>query len=292
MSKRVPILAAAIAVNVVAAPALAYELATHARLTHRGYVQSSLNMNDSTRGALALPKGSYTMLGEYYCVFDSTGQCRTRKLADFDWNRDKFPEFSDVKEDIVRQLPVGWMMRGAVREDDGGRIAGWFPEQPNPDDDPDNTFVNKLNRFCNHFLDPIANRPLMGDLSTLLCDGDNLASAPVWALGKSGPFATPFASTEDGRRRNHFTVYDAREAMWRALTLTELRLGNLVPIDGDQNAQKREDKRKFFWATAFRALGDVVHLAQDMGQPQHTRNEKQFAVPCKETEVRKCDSTA
>ena len=28
-----------------------------------------------------------------------------------------------------------------------------------------------------------------------------------------------------------------------------------------------------YWATAFRALGDVLHLNQDMAQPQHTRNE-------------------
>jgi len=279
MSNRVPILAAAIAANVAATPALAYELATHARLTHRGYVQSNLNLNHPTRGALALPKGSFTMLGEYYCVFDSTGQCRTRKVAEFDWNRDKFPEFTDVKKEIVWQLPLGWMMRGAVREDDGGRIAGFVSNHPaNPQDDPDGG-LSALNRFCNHFLEPILNRPLMGDLSTVLCLGDNLASAPVWALGKSGPFATPLTSGEDGRRRNHFTVYDAREAMWRALTLTELRLGNPVPIDGDQNAQKREDTRKFFWATAFRALGDVLHLAQDMAQPQHTRNEKHFAAP-------------
>ena len=31
--------------------------------------------------------------------------------------------------------------------------------------------------------------------------------------------------------------------------------------------------RKAYWATLFRSLGDVVHLIQDMGQPQHTRND-------------------
>ncbi|BCO30781.1 hypothetical protein TspCOW1_08840 [Thiohalobacter sp. COW1] len=31
--------------------------------------------------------------------------------------------------------------------------------------------------------------------------------------------------------------------------------------------------RKAYWATTFRALGDVLHLIQDMAQPQHTRND-------------------
>ncbi|MEO5700301.1 MAG: hypothetical protein ABIS17_12865 [Casimicrobiaceae bacterium] len=77
----------------------------------------------------------------------------------------------------------------------------------------------------------------------------------------------PFAAAgvqEDPARRNHFTVYDAREAMWRALTGRDKSFNyvTLTPLD-----------RKAYWATTFRALGDVLHLIQDMAQPQHTRNE-------------------
>jgi hypothetical protein len=35
--------------------------------------------------------------------------------------------------------------------------------------------------------------------------------------------------------------------------------------------------RNAYWATTFRALGDVIHLVQDMSQPQHTRNELHWA---------------
>ncbi len=37
-------------------------------------------------------------------------------------------------------------------------------------------------------------------------------------------------------------------------------------------ANHRNVGRHAYRATTFRALGDVLHLVQDMGQPQHTRN--------------------
>src|SRR5690606_14585558 len=65
-------------------------------------------------------------------------------------------------------------------------------------------------------------------------------------------------------RRNHYSILDAREAMYRALT------GRAR--DGREVAPTQAERNKY-WATTFRALGDVVHLVQDMGQPQHTRND-------------------
>ena len=56
--------------------------------------------------------------------------------------------------------------------------------------------------------------------------------------------------------------------MWRALSLRDAN-GNEVP----QFGYTREEARKLYWAATFRSLGDVVHLVQDMAQPQHTRNE-------------------
>ena len=47
------------------------------------------------------------------------------------------------------------------------------------------------------------------------------------------------------------------------------RLGTSVAEPGVPG----EDTRKAYWATTFRALGDVIHLVQDMAQPQHTRSE-------------------
>ena len=52
---------------------------------------------------------------------------------------------------------------------------------------------------------------------------------------------------------------------------------NTAPLQGRTRTATRwpstENDRKKYWATTFRALGDVVHLVQDMAQPQHTRND-------------------
>jgi hypothetical protein len=71
--------------------------------------------------------------------------------------------------------------------------------------------------------------------------------------------------TPDPNRRNHFTWADAREAMWCALT----RNAGLPTTNAAQNAADR----RLCWATAISALGHVLHLAQDMAQPQHVRND-------------------
>ena len=52
--------------------------------------------------------------------------------------------------------------------------------------------------------------------------------------------------------------------MYRALTGRSKSGQVVAPVQTD---------RKAYWATTFRALGDVVHLIQDMAQPQHTRND-------------------
>src|SRR3989344_875174 len=91
--------------------------------------------------------------------------------------------------------------------------------------------------------------------------------APDWASGTNDVFNQP--NTPENGRRNHFTVFDAREAMYRALTgkkkdNTDAGLNNQPATEAD---------RKAYWATLFRALGDIVHLVEDMAQPQHTRND-------------------
>lgn len=202
-------------------PAQAYELATHARMQYSAYLQSRLDKHHPTRAALALPQGSYTLLGKYYCDLSNEGVCRPRSAFDYDWNNDKFPVFehSSMRPELLEQFPVGWMMRGAVREDDVSRTLNVLNVlgDPNPQDDPDSG-LTALNRPCNHFLDPLNNKPLQSTFSTQLCLGDILADAGIWALGKRYGFSTPLTTSEDKSRRNHFTIDDARGAMWRALS--------------------------------------------------------------------------
>ncbi len=154
-------------------------------------------------------------------------------------------------------------MRGAIREDDGGIFAGsWVAEEKEPLDDAFGNF----NRFCKHFFDPLHNRALTDPHAWPICPAqDASATAPTWASGALDPFASPALAREDTTRRNHFSLTDAREAMWRALTGWDKTLQTQVAATGIE--------RKAYWATTFRALGDVLHLNQDMAQPQHTRNE-------------------
>ena len=244
--------------------ASAYELATHARVTLAAFYQSILAQDVAAFQRLGLEAGGNSVLGDmYFDVFGSTE--RARIAFPYDSNQDKMP---GVQNDF--QIPfrvIGWLMRGAVREDDSGAHAEavnrWiFRAEPEPLDDPYGNF----NRWCNHFFDPYNNRQLtVGGVAGAVCSGDTFASAPIWATGVLGPFANPLSTAENASRRNHFTVLDAREAMWRALTGYDRALTTKVASG--------ETARRGYWATAFRALGDVLHLNQDMGQPQHTRNE-------------------
>ena len=156
----------------------------------------------------------------------------------------------------VTFLPIqNWLMRGDLREDDlspflYSSIASATCGQP--DIDPYGAFA----RVLNHFYDPIH-------------DAGNLGAKSVdWALGYVDSFATP--PVLDTNRRNHFTYEDARENMWRALTGERGR--SSPPYSAAARAADAQE-RLYRWATAFRSLGDAIHLLQDGAQPQHVRND-------------------
>lgn len=169
----------------------------------------------------------------------------------------------------------GWLLRGAVREDDLGDVFG-VPRGPDPHDDP----YGPLWRVMNHFFDPLNNTPLT--LSAVQAAVFSKATgesvfhkAPDWALGTQDVFTDPTV-IETGHR-NHFTILDAREAEYRALTGHD---GQGNPLTPAVNATLTTPHaiRNAYWATTFRALGDVLHVNQDMAQPQHTRNEPHSGV--------------
>jgi len=90
-------------------------------------------------------------------------------------------------------------------------------------------------RVLNHFYDPVHNEGL-GLLGGV--------AAPDWALEPSGEI--------DGQ--NH-SYHDARSAFYQGLT------------SSSQDRRERELGFTFF------ALGHVIHLIQDVAQPQHTRHD-------------------
>ena len=172
----------------------AYELGTHGQLTYHASLRSVLAKDQSLLKSLGLfglsadePFGN-----AYYDIAGS--QVRTRFANPFESSEGRMP-------DGARPLSIeGWLLRGAIREDDLGFLFG-NPYGADPHDDPD----GPIWRVMHHFYDPARDRPL-----------------------------TIFATTKEQRDR--------------------------------------------YWATTFRALGDIVHHLQDMAQPQHTRNDAHAGV--------------
>jgi hypothetical protein len=126
-------------------------------------------------------------------------------------------------------------MEGAIREDD--TAIGY-----NPHDDPYSyNGPSVSSRVLNHFFDPYWNSPLTTTFGIALGD-----TTPNWALGSADAFNSP--NTANQQRYNHFSVLDAREAMYRALT----------GRDKDGNSlNASEVERNKYWATTFRALACV-----------------------------------
>lgn len=220
----------------------AYELHTHAAITRQAYDRSVL-ADPTFLADMGLFSYSNALGLDYYDIKD--GVARIRSVDSFEG-------------DIIIRVggdPLsfqGWLMRGAVREDDIPRFAK-NPQDVPPPDEP-------FYRVFNHFYDPVYNRPLTVPASfqstVELLNKGAVHTALDWATGTIGTFGANID------RRNHFTLVDAREAMYRAATGRD-SAGN-ADI-GPNNSPATEAVRNAYWATVFRSLGDVVHLVQDMG---------------------------
>jgi len=104
-------------------------------------------------------------------------------------------------------------------------------------------------RYLNHFHDPISNTGLLGSKSAL-----------EWALMETG---TQLAGD--------YSWWDARNYYFKALT------------DPDK------ETRETYFAKTFRAVGQVMHLVQDMSVPEHARKDGHYFAydyeKCEKTEV-------
>jgi hypothetical protein len=156
---------------------------------------------------------------------------------------------------------AAWLMRGAIREDDNSY------ENPTSDE-PGGVFQ----RVFAHFYDPQFDRAL-----TVPALGTIGARAPDWALVNG---TTSRAGLDDSAgRTNLYNLGAAKEAMWRALTGKTTAGADATPETSGITIDP-EGVRKAYWATTFRVLGDMVHLLQDMAQPQHTRNDSHSGLGC------------
>jgi hypothetical protein len=245
----------------------AYELATHARITQTAYMKSILATDTTLLDNLGIQIMDYPF-GENYC--DLSGATAKERGVSDDLELKYMP--SSAKPLSI----AGWLMRGAIREDDYASAFGiWQAPNPQDDQDPPQAFW----RVMNHFFDSYVNRPLVLSSSAAWtfaqATGETVfQKAPTWASGAVDAFAAP--PVPDSARRNHYSALDAREAMHRALTGKKQDGMNADPAASDNNPAHAAVRKKY-WATTFRALGDILHLNQDMAQPQHTRNDPHSA---------------
>ncbi len=109
----------------------------------------------------------------------------------------------------------------------------------------DDTFLDTFARYRNHFFDPRPEAPNSGGFTGFLGTLGlfNGLPAPDWALEPT-PIPTQL-----------FGFKDARASFLRALTKS-------AKADRDSSL-----------ALTFRTIGQVIHVLQDMAQPQHTRND-------------------
>lgn len=245
--------------------AIAYLPVTHAEISSQAWKKF---INLSTQQDILFRLGIWApdaQLGTNYV--DVKNAIVATRPFDMDYEGDIIGnELSNLQS--VLHSPQGYLMAGSIREDDNPHEKhGNFGDQINGDFD----------REFNHFYDPTTNRELhvveepQGSFLTgyysYETGGASIRSAPNWAMGTDSLDAE---YTRGSDSLNHFTLFDAREYMWRALTGVRYIDRGSITLFGDKATEK---DRLLYWAAAFRALGDVLHLNEDMAQPQHTRNE-------------------
>src|SRR3990172_11080160 len=136
----------------------AYELATHGRMTYEAFKRSVLNPNPNDpndpqflKKILGIEKGGNPFGNIYYDITGDSIRERTSQPFEEDQAAGRMPPNTEP-------LSVeGWLLRGAIREDDYARAFGvWVA--PNPQNDPDSP--QAFWRVMNHFYDPVNRAPL------------------------------------------------------------------------------------------------------------------------------------
>jgi hypothetical protein len=232
-----------VALAAVPTGAESFGVNTHAAITLAAFERSVLVRDPTMASRLGVPAAG--LLRDQYVDVGDHGFF-VRHANDFE---DRIIRGTFLRD--PRSI-VGWIMRGAIREDDNPAEQA----REGYDDDP----WGNIYRVIRHFFDPVNNRGLY------VAGIPPYERSPDWAIGAVDAFAETIQP--EAGRRNHFSAFDAREAMWRALTGRSAD-GTELAVTG----MSRAELRRAYWATTLRALGDVLHLNQDVAQPQHTRNE-------------------
>ena len=176
---------------------LGYEVETHGAITAQIYTRSALEAgNLLTMLGLVEGDSPFGDTGHYYDV--SGAKVHERTAVNY---------YEEKKINSIGGQPFsikGWMMQGAIRGDD----ITWnhLCQNPPPKNLSDDDYPEPPDRPVNHFYNPVNDRGLNAGITG--------AKATDWGLGVQDAFAQP--PVVNTSRDNHYTLVDAREAMYRS----------------------------------------------------------------------------
>ena len=255
--------------------AIAYEVSSHAAMSLKAFDRSQIGNFSSVTSVIARlglvelhnlreaqpPARDKNVFGDRYYDLGNSGLTdRYANSPNFSPRNYERTRFTDIGMGGHLLTIPGWVARGAIREDD-------FPTAEIPQDGQCSLLT--CYRILNHFFDPYHDRAFNIPLYDVA-----VKKSPDWAIGAVNAFAGTIAP--DSARDNRYSVFDARDFMYRALTLRKRSdsNGGLEDItEATWTDADREAAQRRYWASTFRALGNVIHHLQDMAQPQHTRGD-------------------
>jgi hypothetical protein len=280
---------ASVLIIYLASPLWAFNLETHAVITKEAFDRSILSGQSVASRDLYFRLGFDRLDAQHPFKFDGGTGCKFPFISNYEedeyldargnWLNAPAPDLTNVVSRCPtqyeqRSMPPdytgllsnpsstvgplgwlrfeGWLMRGAIREDD---FKSGFYDNPNlvPDTDP----WNDSFRSSHHFYDP----------TTMSSGGLFTQSLLPWALGVADDPSIMTNQEPDPTRGNHFSYVDAKRAYYQALIYKR-------PAPTTAQFLRDDDTfRKALWATTLMSLGHVVHLLEDTAQPQHVRNE-------------------
>lgn len=252
----------------------AYEVDTHASITKSAFDRSVLSPSSPAYAEtykmlgwdrmleaqpFNLPVGVSLTGADENSYYDLSGSWLPSAPLPFDYARPvnyfeqrRMPSPYRSADPVLGNRPwlrfEAWLMRGAIREDDLARSE--YIDGVAPDIDPH----GELTRVLRHFYNPVDDTAI-----------PTFARSTDWALGTINALDIPPVYTT--ARDNHFTWADARRAYYQALTFKAFNPSTADPA----KAHADFSRRYFFWGTAIKSIGHVLHLLQDAAQPQHTR---------------------
>jgi hypothetical protein len=229
-------------------------------------------MSEKAVGISQLPDYCENNLGFYF----SSKQFQGPAHSEDKWG---IEEFANEQNKTATE----WIIHGSGAEDEFfgrrnflryGKDMRPINHFYNPFWDNDSIYPYPYDDWGNYWL--FQEGGLYDDIASGVAGVDLYAGKPLPRWGYDGcpedpedpdPPISYFTRSDD----NYFSWVYARKYFYAALSGDSLELNGIGGTEGKTNMNENERDRCF--ALLFRSLGQILHLVQDAGQPEHTRND-------------------